>query len=330
MEEIKFANPEYLYLLILVPFLILWQIFKRNRLKPELNISSLELYSHSKSTIKQKLKHIPKVFRILSICLLIIAVARPQSTSTRKSINTEGIDIVLSLDISSSMNAMDFKPNRLEAAKKNAIKFIESRVNDRIGLVVFAGESYTQCPVTIDHDVLVNLLGSIKIGVIKDGTAIGMGLGTAITRLQDSKAKSKVIILLTDGVNNSGSIPPETASEMAKSFGIKVYTIGVGSKGTALMPYETPYGTRTQEIKVNIDEELLNTIAKNTGGEYFRATGDKALEKIYKQIDEMEKTKVDVAYFNQFTEEFLPLVFAAGLLLLLELILNYTYFRSLP
>lgn len=330
MEEIKFANPEYLYLLFIVPLLILWQVFKRNKLKPEINVSSLDAYSQGRTTIKQRLKHTPKVLRILSIIFLILAIARPQSTSSRKSVNTEGIDIVISLDISGSMKAMDFKPNRLEAAKKNAIKFIENRVNDRIGLVVFAGESYTQCPVTIDHSVLTNLMHSIKTGVIKDGTAIGMGLGTAISRLQESKAKSKVIILLTDGENNAGSIPPETASEMAKSFGIKVYTIGIGSKGKAPFPYETPFGTRTQNLDVNIDEDLLRTIASNTGGEYFRATGNKTLEQIYEKIDKLEKTKIDVAYYNQFTEEFLPLALMAGLFLLLEIILSLTYFRSLP
>jgi len=228
------------------------------------------------------------------------------------------------------MLAEDLKPNRIEAAKQTAMKFIDARVNDRIGLVVFSGESFTQCPPTIDHSVLKNLLKSIKSGMIEDGTAIGMGLATSVSRLKDSKAKSKVIILLTDGINNMGFISPQTAAEIAHTYGIKVYTIGVGTLGEAPYPFQTPFGVQYQKIDVKIDEGILREIAKITGGKYFRATDTKSLEQIYQEIDKMEKSKIDVAYFTKKTEEYLPFTIAGFVFIFLSIFLNYTVFRKLP
>jgi Ca-activated chloride channel family protein len=270
------------------------------------------------------------VLRVVVIAFLVFALARPQSSSTSRNVSTEGIDIVIALDISTSMLSEDFHPNRVEAAKKTAMSFIDGRPDDRIGLVVFSGESFTQCPVTIDHDVLKNLFQSIKPGMIMDGTAIGNGIATAINRLKDSKSKSKIIILLTDGVNNMGLIAPLTAAEIAKTFGIRCYTIGVGTKGVAPYPFQTPFGIQYQNIPVQIDEDLLRQIAGMTGGKYFRATNNKTLENIYSEIDKMEKTRIDVAIFNRHAEKFLPYALLAGLFLMLELLLRYVVFRKIP
>jgi Ca-activated chloride channel family protein len=245
-------------------------------------------------------------------------------------VNTEGIDITIALDISTSMLAEDFKPNRLEAAKKAATEFINARINDRIGLVVFSSTSFTQCPITFDHDVLKNLFKSVKSGMIEDGTAIGMGLATAVDRLKDSKAKSKVIILLTDGINNTGIVAPLTAAEIAKTYGVRVYTIGVGTKGKAPYPMQTPFGTQYVNVDVQIDEDVLRKIASTTNGKYFRAVGNKALENIYKEIDKLEKTKIDESVFSRKTEEFLPLAIIAGALLLFEVLFRYFYLRKIP
>lgn len=330
MDNIQFANPEYFYFLIILPIMIAWYIIRRKKQSPTLKISNSEGFADYKPTLRQRLRHLLFAFRVIAIALLIVALARPQTSSSEESVTTEGIDIVIALDISTSMLAEDFSPNRLQSAKITAMEFVDARQDDRIGLVVFAGESFTQCPVTIDHDVLKNLFITIKSGMIEDGTAIGSGLATAVNRLKDSEAKSKVIILLTDGVNNSGNISPESAADIAATFGIRVYTIGVGSMGTAPYPFETPFGTRYQNVEVKIDEGILKSIANVTGGQYFRATNTKALKSIYKQIDEMEKTKVDVAYFSKYTEEYLPFAIVAFALLFLELFLGMTIFRKLP
>jgi Ca-activated chloride channel family protein len=295
MKDIIFANPEWFYAFILLPLLIVWYIFRNKKQQPELTLSTTEAFSKTKTTWKVKFRHILFALRIIAFSAIIIVMARPQSTASRKDIRTEGIDIVMALDISTSMLAEDFRPNRLEAAKKTAIDFIDDRIDDRIGLVVFAGESFTQSPVTIDHDVIKNLFKDLKTGLIEDGTAIGQGLATSINRLKESKAKSKVIILLTDGVNNMGIISPQTAAELAQSFNIRVYTIGVGTHGFAPYPVQTPWGMRRQNMEVRIDEQLLKNVAALTGGKYFRATNNKGLSQIYKEIDSMEKTRVDVS-----------------------------------
>jgi Ca-activated chloride channel homolog len=335
LRGVTFANPEYFFLFILVPIMIAWYIWKQRKQSPTLQVSSLEGFAITKPSLKAKLRHILPALRIIVLSLLIIALARPQSSSSKKSVKTEGIDIVIALDVSTSMLAEDFKPNRIEAAKKTAQEFIKDRTDDRIGLVIFSGESFTQCPVTIDHDVLINLFKSIKSGMIEDGTTIGGGLATAVSRLKDSKAKSKVIILLTDGINNMGNIAPLTAAEIAKTFGIRVYTIGVGTRGMAPYPFKMKnwtgqIQTQYQNIEVQIDEDVLKKIAETTNGKYFRATGNKALENIYKEIDKMEKTKIDVSYFRRFTEEFFPYALAAGIIFFFEIFLGLTVFKKLP
>jgi Ca-activated chloride channel family protein len=256
-------------------------------------------------------------------------LARPQKTDKYQDVSTEGIDIVLTQDISGSMLSRDFKPDRLEAAKNMATEFISGRPYDRIGLVVFSGESFTQCPLTTDHAVLINLLREIQSGMIEDGTAIGMGLATAVSRIKDSKAKSKVIILLTDGVNNKGEIAPATAAGIAKTFGIRVYTIGVGTQGVAPYPVQTPYGIQYQDMQVEIDEEILQDIAQTTGGKYFRATDNNSLEKIYKEIDKLEKSKIDVKQFIRKEERYMLPALIAFFMLVLEIIARNTLFRNL-
>ncbi|MBZ0243758.1 MAG: VWA domain-containing protein, partial [Bacteroidales bacterium] len=266
--------------------------------------------------------------RWLAISLLIVSIARPQTSSSKQNMTIEGIDIVLSLDVSGSMLARDLKPDRLEASKDVAIEFIKNRPNDRIGLVIFSGETFTQVPLTTDHAVLRNMFTDIKSGMIEDGTAIGDGLATAVSRLRDSKAISKVVILLTDGVNNAGSVDPMTAAEIAKVFGIRVYTIGVGSYGTAPYPVQTPFGIQLRDMKVEIDEALLQNIASQTDGRYFRATSNKKLEEIYREIDQLERSKIDVTEFKRKHEEFFPLAVLALALLLLEFLLRQTLLRS--
>lgn len=330
MRGIFFANPEFFWFLILIPLLIIWYLFKNKKQDVSITVSTLEPVIESKPTFRQRFRHLLFVLRIFALVLIIIALARPQSSSSRKTVKTEGIDICLAMDISGSMLAEDFKPNRLEASKKTAIKFIENREDDRIGLVVFSAKSFTQCPITIDHDVLKNLFSGIKSGMIEDGTAIGMGLATAVDRLKDSKAPSKVIILLTDGINNMGMIAPLTAAEIAKNFKIRVYTIGVGTRGKAPYPMQTPFGIRYVNVDVEIDEGLLKNISGITGGKYFRATNNKALENIYDEIDKMEKHKIDESIFRRYTEEYLPFAIGAMALLLLEILLRIFVFRKIP
>jgi len=270
------------------------------------------------------------VIRLLAIAILIFALARPQTNLSRQDVTVEGIDLVIALDVSGSMLAMDFKPDRLEASKAIAVEFIDGRPDDRIGLVIFSGETFTQCPITTDHAVLKNLFMDIKSGMIDDGTALGDGLATAVNRLRGSKAISKVIILLTDGINNMGSLDPRSAAEIAKLYGIRIYTIGVGTIGMAPYPVQTPFGMQTQMEEVKIDEPLLKEIAQATDGKYFRATNNEKLRAVYKEIDKMEKSKIDVTEFRKKKEEFLPLVLVAFVLLGIEFLLRYLYLKNIP
>jgi Ca-activated chloride channel homolog len=330
MMGFTFANPEFFVLLAIVPVVIYWYIRYQRKQYVELQVSTVEIFHTVPRTWRQRFRHLLFVLRLFAFIFLVIALARPQSSSRGENVSTEGIDIVLVTDISGSMLAEDFRPNRIEAAKKVATDFIEGRLNDRIGLVVFSGESFTQCPLTLDHSVVKNLLKEIKSGMIEDGTAIGMGLATAVSRLKESKAKSRVIILLTDGVNNRGFIDPLTAAGIAQSFGIRVYTIGVGTIGMAPYPVQTPFGTQYQNVPVEIDETLLQKIADQTGGKYFRATDNRKLKAIYDEIDRLEKTKIEVTQFKRHKEEFYSAAMFAGILLLLELALAQTVFRKIP
>ncbi len=330
MAGVTFANPEYLFLLAIIPVAVFWYWKRQRKLLAEIQVSTVKVFHAIPRTGRQRLRHALFALRILAFIFLIVALARPQSTSRGESVTTEGIDIVLATDISGSMLAEDFRPNRIEAAKRVAMDFIEGRPNDRIGLVVFAGESFTQCPLTIDHPVVVNLIKQVKSGMIEDGTAIGSGLATAVSRLKDSKAKSRVIILLTDGVNNRGSIDPMTAAQIAQTFGIRVYTIGVGTIGMAPYPVQTPFGTQYQNMPVEIDEALLQKIADLTGGKYFRATDNRTLKDIYLEIDRLEKTKIEVLQFRRHKEEYYAAAMFAGVFLLLEVLLGHTVFRKIP
>jgi Mg-chelatase subunit ChlD len=325
-----FNNPGYLFLLLLLVPVIVWYIMELHKSDASLQISSHgNLTKHPKS-LRLKLLHLPFLLRIFGIVLVVIVLARPQSSNSWRTENTEGISIMMALDISGSMMAEDLKPNRLSAAKKVATEFILSRRNDNIGLVVFAGESFTQCPLTTDHAVLVNLFNAINFGMIEDGTAIGLGLANAVNRIKDSTAKSKVIILLTDGSNNRGDIAPITAAEIAKSFGVRVYAVGVGSYGKVNIPVQTPFGTQYQQMDSDFDEETLKSIAEITGGEYFRATNNAALQEIYKEIDQMEKTKISVREYSKKNEQFYLFALAALIMIILEVILRNTLLRKIP
>ena len=328
MNNYLFINPEYFYLLIIPVVYSIWYFFKRKNINSEILFSNLGSLNKTK-TLKNRLRDLPQIFNILAICLLIIALARPQSSTNWEESTTEGIDIVLSMDISGSMLAEDLKPNRLEASKDVAVDFISKRVNDRIGLVIFSGESFTQCPLTTDHNVLINLFKDVKSGMVEDGTAIGMGLATAVNRLKDSDAISKIIILLTDGVNNKGVVAPFTAAEIAKQFGIRVYTIGVGTEGYAPYPFQTPFGVQYQDVEVQIDEETLQNIATVTDGKYFRATNNSKLKEIYKDIDKLEKSKIEVTEFHKRSEEFSNFAIPAFIILLFGFILEKTYLKQI-
>lgn len=304
-RDLEFASPEMFWLLTLLPVMVIWYWFKLEMSKPKVILSASSSLSKFGNSYKNFLKHGFFALKIIALAALITSLARPQSSSSWQNVTTEGIDIVISLDISGSMLAEDLKPNRLEASKNVAINFIESRPNDRIGLVIYSGESFTQCPLTTDHTVLKNLFRDVKNGMIEDGTAIGNGLATAVTRLKDSDAKSRVAILLTDGENNMGNIPPLTASEIASTFGIRVYTIGVGTIGSAPFPFRNPFGGITyQNVEVTIDEDLLKQIANQTGGKYFRATDNQTLENIYAEIDQLERSKVEVTEFKRKNDEY--------------------------
>lgn len=324
-----FANPGYLFLLLLLIPVIGWYIYELRKADASIQIGDTRVIQKQPKSLRVRLLHLPFILRVAAITLLSLALARPQLTNRWSSESTEGIDIMMALDISGTMLAEDLKPNRLEAAKQVASDFVLARPNDQIGLVVFAGESFTQCPLTIDHAVLVNLFQSVEYGMIEDGTAIGLGLANAVNRMKDSQTKSKVIILLTDGSNNRGDIDPQTAAEIAKTFGIRVYTVGVGSYGQARVPVQTPIGTQYITMDSEFDETTLQRIAQTTGGQYFRATDNSSLKKIYEQIDQLEKTKLRVREYSKHTENFAPFLYAALLCLLGEIVLRYFVLRTI-
>ena len=330
MGQLHFVHPLYLLLLLLIPALIWWLRRQQQQRYVVMEMSSLQ------STIKlsswrSRLRPLLPYLRLAALALLIVAMARPQRTLKEEKINAEGIDIVMTMDLSSSMLAQDFKPDRLEVAKRMAKEFVTQRQYDRIGMVVFAGEAFTQCPLTTDHEVLQNFISQLQCGLLEDGTAIGMGLAAAVNRLKDSPAKTKVVILVTDGVNNVGYFKPITAGEIAKEFGIKVYAIGVGSVGEAL----TPVSRRSDGrfifglAPVEIDEDLLRQISKMTGGKYFRATSANDLQQIYRQIDRLEKTKIEVTAIKRYSEEFRWFALAALVILALEFLLRYSVLRAI-
>ena len=329
--SIEFAHPKLLYLLLILIPLAVWYFFRRKRMTANMQISTIEAFQGVKKSYKYYLLHLPFILRMGGIALLIIVLARPQSSNNWSDRDVEGIDIVMAMDISGSMIAEDLKPNRLEAAKSVGVDFITSRPNDNIGIVVFAGESFTLSPMTTDKGSLVSLMNNVSDEMIDaDGTAIGMGLANAVNRIKDSQAKSKVIILLTDGSNNRGEVDPLTAADLAKTYNIRVYTIGVGTKGLAPYPVRTVFGIQRQNIQVDIDEKTLQAIADKTNGQYFRATDNKSLKAIYTEIDKMEKTKIQVTEYSKKQEEFLPYAICALLLLLLEVILRNTVLRHIP
>lgn len=330
MAEFSFANPEALFLLLLVPAVSAWYHLRLVRKESGVRYSTLRPFGDVRYSMRERLRHLPFVFRMLAVALVVIALARPRSSMKGENVYAEGIDIVLALDISGSMLAEDFQPNRLEAAKAVAQEFVTGRTNDRIGLVIFSGESFTQCPLTVDYAVLKELVRPLKSGMIEDGTAIGLGLATGINRLRDSKAKSKVIILLTDGVNNRGEIDPITAAQIAQSFGIRVYTVGVGTIGEAPYPVPTPFGTRYQMVPVEIDEKVLKQVAEMTDGRYFRATDNRKLKAIYQEIDRLEKTRIEVRSYRRYSELFYAFVLAAVALLAVDAVLSATWLRKLP
>ena len=325
-----FHNPEYLFLLLLLIPVLFWYIKEMHKSDASLQISSHQNLAKFPKSKKIKLRHVPFVLRVLSIVFIIMALARPQASNSWRTENTEGIDIMMALDLSGTMLAEDLKPNRIEAAKTVATEFILSRPNDNIGLVVFAGESFTQCPLTNDHAVLINLFNAVNFGLIEDGTAIGLGLANAVNRIKDSKAKSKVIILLTDGSNNRGDIAPITAAEIAKTFGIRVYAIGVGSHGMVNMPVQTPMGIQYQLMQSEFDEKSLQEIATMTGGKYFRATDNSKLRRIYQEIDQLEKTKISVREYSKKKEQFFLFSLLAFVFLISEVLLRNTILRKIP
>lgn len=328
--DITFGNPYFLYGLILVPVLTGWYIWRHRHLSPELRYSTLLPFMRVRPTIRERLRHVPFILRMLVLAVLVVAFARPRTTGRAQDVYTEGIDIALVLDISGSMLAEDFKPNRIEAAKSVATEFVDGRKNDRIGLVIFAGESFTQCPMTMDYRVLKNLLRQVKSGVVEDGTAIGMAIAQGVNRLKDSKAKSKVMILLTDGVNNRGEIDPITAAQIAQTFDIRIYTIGVGTIGMAPYPTQTPFGIRYQNVPVDVDEKTLEKIAEMTQGRYFRATDNRSLRQIYQEIDKLEKTRIEVKAYRTFTELFYPWAWVGLFGLVIEFGLSRSLLRRLP
>lgn len=325
-----FHNPGYLFLLLLLIPIIFWYVWEMHKSDASLQFSSLKEIKHFPKSKRIKLRHLPFILRILVIVLLIFALARPQSSNSLRNKTTEGIDIMIALDISGTMLAEDLKPNRLEASKAVATEFILSRPNDNIGLVVFAAQSFTQCPLTIDHDALINLIKGVNYGMIEDGTAIGLGLANAVNRIKEGKAKSKIIILLTDGSNNRGDIAPITAAEIAKTFGIRVYTIGVGSHGMVRVPVQTPFGLKYQMMESEFDEQTLQEIATVTGGKYFRATDNTKLRSIYQEIDRMEKTKINISEYSKKNEMYPYFVMIAFILLSLEIVLRNTILNKLP
>lgn len=329
MSNITFAHPWFLLGLLLVPLMVAWYIWRYRKQEAALQHSNLSLFDGVRRSLRVRLRWLPYALRVIAVAAMVVALARPQSQLSRQEMTVEGIDVVLAMDISGSMLAEDFRPNRLEAAKKVAADFIEGRKNDRMGLVVFAGEAFTQVPLTIDHQVLLKQLGAVKSGITRDGTALGDGLATAINRIKDSEAESKVIILLTDGVNNQGSVDPLSAAEIAALYNIRLYTIGVGARGKAPFPFRDQFGrVHYQNIDVEIDEDLMKQMSAATGdGQYFRATNKKALEQIFDQIDEMETSKIDVTQYAQTRDEHQPWLWLAAIALLLEALLRYVWLK---
>ncbi|VBB45296.1 von Willebrand factor type A [uncultured Paludibacter sp.] len=325
-----FHNPGYLFFLLLLIPIVFWYWWKMRNSDASVQISSVGKLKKMSQTKRLKFRHLPFLLRMLALAALILAIARPQTSSSWRSETTEGIDIMMAMDISGTMQAEDLRPNRIEAAKSVASEFIISRPNDNIGLVVFAAESFTLCPLTIDHNVLLNLFSSVKYGMIEDGTAIGLGLANAVNRVKEGKSKSKVVILLTDGSNNQGDIAPVTAAEIAKTFGIRVYAIGIGSHGMVNIPVPTPFGVRYQQMQSEFDEETLKQIADKTGGKYFRATNNAKLREIYQEIDQLEKTKINVKEFSNKTELFYVFGLLSFLFLFAEILLKNTWLRTAP
>lgn len=328
LKNIHFAQPWFFWLFLLLPLLVAWYIRRSDAGLGAMKISDVS--AGGLGSWKTMLRHLPFVFRLSALSMIILALAKPQTQYEVQNAEGEGVDIVLCIDVSGSMTAQDLTPNRLEAAKSVAIDFVNKRTADRIGIVIFSGESFTQCPLTTDHQVLISALQNIRNGLLEDGTAIGSGLGTSVDRLRSSSAKSKVIILLTDGENNGGLIDPQTAKEIAKAFSIKVYTIGVGTDGFAPQPVQTPMGIVMQNGKVSIDEKLLKQIAFETGGNYFRAKDNVGLSGIYDEINRLEKSTIKLSTITRYTEKFFPFAVAALLFLFIEIVLRFTVFRKFP
>jgi Ca-activated chloride channel family protein len=327
-ENITFGQPWFFLLLTVIPVLIWWYAAKNKKRQGSIIISDVS--AKGLSSWKTSFRSLPFILRLLAITFITVSLARPQTMYEEQNTEGEGVDIVLCIDVSGSMTAQDLTPNRLEAAKNVAIDFVNKRVTDRVAVVIFSGESFTQCPLTTDHRVLISAIENIRNGLLEDGTAIGSGLGTSVDRLRESKSKSKVVILLTDGENNGGLIDPQTAKEIAKAFQVKVYTIGVGTDGYAPQPVNTPMGVVMQQGKVSIDEKLLKQIASETGGKYFRAKDNDGLSGIYDEINSLEKSKVEISTRTKYTEKFFPFVIAALALLFLEMLLKFTVFRKFP
>lgn len=326
-----FEYPHLLWLLVIPALLIVHYIYlELCGRRPHLRVSDIRYWKAGGKSVLSYMRHAPMLLRTVALSMIIIAIARPRSSSKMDKIDTEGIDIVLAMDVSTSMLARDFTPDRISAAKDIAIEFISQRPSDRIGIVVFAGESYTQCPLTTDRATLINLMKEIQTGLIEDGTAIGNGLATAVARMQGSDAKSRVVILLTDGVNNRGEITPQTAADIAKTYGIRVYTIGVGANGTAPYPVITPWGVQMQDVEVEIDEDLLKGIAETTGGRYFRATDNTKLSEIYSEINKMEKARTTIDSFPVYKELFMDFALVALICLLLEVVFYAFILKRLP
>lgn len=326
----EFLHPQYLYLLLLIIPLVVWYVLRLTKTQASFKLASTSAFGGMKPGFRAYMRHLPFVMRLIAIALVVVVVARPQSVSSWDETETQGIDIVMALDVSGTMLARDLEPDRLQAAKRVAAEFITDRPNDNIGLVIFSRESFTQCPLTTDHKVLLNLLNEIEYGMIEDGTAIGLGLATSVNRLKDSNSQSRVVILLTDGTNNSGQIAPLTAADLARSYGIRVYTVGVGTKGMALTPVNTAFGVRFQNMPVEIDEKTLTEIAAMTGGQYFRAQDTEGLRQVYDEIDEMEKYLISVQNVTRRKELFLPFALVALGLVLSELLLRRTWLRNVP
>lgn len=328
----ELAHPRLLWSLAAVPLLAIWYAWRRNKRQPRATLSTLHSLRSGPFDLKARARHVPFVASLLGLALLLLSMARPQSKDSWQDVTRDGIDIIIAMDFSASMLAKDFKPDRLQAAKDVAMRFIDERPNDRIGLVVYEGEAFTQCPLTTDHNVLNDLFRQARSGLIDGGTAVGMGLATAVNRLRDSDSKSKVIILLTDGVNNAGTIQPLDAAQIAQQYGIRVYCIGVGTRGRALSPVAIyPNGQfKYDYVDVEIDEDMLRQVADMTGGKYFRATDEKKLRSIYQEIDKLEKTRVKVTEYSRRNEEYFPMLLAGCVLFAFSLLLERTFFRTTP